>query len=91
MAETRVASSFEEFVEVCTGEGIRVAGLQQVDEVRPVLHDQGVTVAPVRRTTLVGYRRGLLVRAVVEDPPPDLARRLQALGFQTRTSRQDIG
>jgi len=91
MADTRVVESVDEFIAVCAGEGIAVAALQSVDEVRPVLHGEGVTVGPVRRLTVIGYRAGLVVRAVVDESPRAVEERLKKLGFRTRSTRHNIG
>lgn len=91
VAETRVVESVEEFLTVCAAEGIVAAAIQHVNEIRPMLHEGGVTVAKVQWATVVGYRKGLVVRAVVDDAPVAIQAALREAGLRTRMRNTNIG
>jgi hypothetical protein len=84
MAETIHAQDFGEFLGHCERLGIRAAAMQKVHEVRPQLHGGGVTVGILQRVTVLGYRNGTLVRAVIERAPADLRAELDRRGFEVR-------
>ncbi len=84
MAETIHAQDFSEFLEHCERLGIRAAALQKVEEIRPHLHEGGVTVAMFQKVTVLGYRAGTLVRTVLKGPPAELRAELDRRGFLVR-------
>ncbi|MCP4809735.1 MAG: hypothetical protein GY913_24940 [Proteobacteria bacterium] len=91
MSETRVFDDLESWLAACVELKVRGVAIQRVDEIRPRLHGSGVTVAPVFYATLVGYAGGVVLRARVEDPPADLAARLEGQGFKVRLANHNVG
>lgn len=93
MAE-RAALHFTEldpWLAACRERGVSGVVLREVDEVRAVCDERGVTVAPTRRSTLLAYHQGLLLRAVLSPPPEDLGLRLRDEGLSLRVVRDHIG
>lgn len=88
---THVFESIAGFLAACQEKGVRGVALQEVKEIRPAWVDQGVHVGVVRYSTVVAYSAGEVIRARIEQPPPDLVAQLNSLGVPIRRVNHNLG